>query len=111
MLRSTDIQKQLEHGRILLKMTSCQSFDSILVLSLRDLQLNTVFRYLTKCTNLKILFLSGNFIQMLDIEKHMHKLKTVRKLDLSFNELTELPSDPRSFSHMECLEFFALGGN
>ena len=37
MLRSTDIQKQLEHGRILLKMTSCASFDSILVLSLREL--------------------------------------------------------------------------
>ena len=48
---------------------------------------------------------------MLDIEKDMHKLKTVRKLDLSFNELTELPRDPKFFSNMEDLEFLALGGN
>ena len=62
MLRSTDIQKQLEHGTILLKMTSCASFEAILVLSLRDLQLTTAFKYLTKCVNLQILFLSGNKI-------------------------------------------------
>ena len=68
MLRTADIQKQLERGRILLKMTSCPTFESILVLSLRDLQLNTVFRNLTRCTNIQILFLSGNKIEPNDID-------------------------------------------
>ena len=76
-------------------MTSCASFDSILVLSLRELQLNTVFKYIaTKCVNLQILFLSGNNIQLADIQKHMYKLQNVRKLDLSMNMLTELPKEP-----------------
>ena len=67
MLRSADIERQLERGRILLKMTSCQSFETILVVSLRDLMLTQVFKYLTRCSNLQILFVSGNRIQPMDI--------------------------------------------
>lgn len=92
-------------------MTSCDSFESILVLSLRDLQLHTVFKYIAHCNNLQILFLSGNSIQMLDIEKHMKKLHSVRKLDLSRNELSELPREPNYFRQMQSLEFLVLESN
>ena len=111
MLRSTDIQKQLERGQILLKMTSCSSFENIKVLSLRDLQLTTVFAYISKCVNLQILFLSGNRISTVDIKKHMCKLKSVRKLDLSLNNLVDLPHEPSYFEKMESLEFLVLNDN
>ena len=41
----------------------------------------------------------------------MHKLKTLRKLDLSYNELHDLPSEPAFFGQMKALEFLALDGN
>ena len=92
-------------------MTSCESFESILVLSLRDLQLHTVFKHVAKCSNLQILFLSGNSIQTLDLERNMKKLQSVRKLDLSQNNLSELPQDPNYFKRMQGLEFLALESN
>ena len=72
-------------------MTQCPTYESILVLSLRELNLTSVFKYLTRCTNLQVLFLSRNKLQSQDISKHMCKLSTVRKLDLSGNNLSELP--------------------
>lgn len=84
-------------------MTSCDSFDSILVLSLRELMLTKVFKHLVRCTNLQILFLAGNRIQPSDILSHMHKLKTVQKLDLSNNEVYDLPTEPAFFASMKAL--------
>lgn len=111
MLRSVDIQRQLERGRILLKMTSCDSFDKIVVLSLRDLQLTTVFKHLTRCVNVQILYLSGNRIEDTDIGKNMYKLASVKKLDLAANGLAELPRDKEFFAKMVSLEFLSLESN
>ena len=41
----------------------------------------------------------------------MHKLKTVRKLDLSYNELDRMPRDQDYFAKMESLEFLVLSQN
>ena len=81
-------------------MTSCPDYQSILVLSLRDLQLTVVFKHLTRLVNLQILFLSGNKIMNSDIERYLHKLRSLRKLDLSQNELTCLPREGGYFSRM-----------
>lgn len=58
--------------------------------------------------NVQILYLSGNKVEGTDINKHMYKLKNVRKLDLSTNSLTDLPREKAFFAKMINLEFLAL---
>ena len=92
-------------------MTSCPDYQSILVLSLRDLQLTSVFKHLTRLVNLQILFLSGNRIMNSDIERYLNRLKSLRKLDLSQNALTCLPREDGYFSRMSQLEFLVFSDN
>ena len=92
-------------------MTSCETFDKIVVLSLRDLQLTEVFKYLGRCANLQILFVSGNQIGRDDFTKHLHHVKSVKKLDLSANSLDSLPKEPALFAKMVSLQFLCLDKN
>ena len=41
----------------------------------------------------------------------MYKLKTVCKLDLSMNDISDLPRSPAFFAKMTALEFLALDNN
>ena len=70
-----ETQSQLEQGKILLLMTSCKKYEQIRVLSLRDLQLTSVFKHIWhRCHNLQLLFLGGNNITSKDIGGFMHKM-------------------------------------
>ena len=111
MLRTVDIERQIERGRILLHMTSCSNFESILVLSLRELSLAKIFQHLMPCKNLQILFLAHNRISADDIRSDMFKLSKVRKLELSYNNVHDLPVEQTFFGNMKALEFLTLEGN
>ena len=57
------------------------------------------------------MFLDHNRVAAQDIRSHMYKLKTLKKLDLSHNEVHDFPSEPAFFGQMKALEFLALDGN
>ena len=83
-------------------MTGCKDYDEIQVISLRDLKLSSAFIHLERCSNLKILFLSGNRIIYRDL-LNLNKLTSLIKLDLSANDIQDLPKQETFFSSMENL--------
>lgn len=53
--------------QLLLQLTDCDTLDEIRVISLRNKQLVTCLRVLSKCDNLSIAYLQGNCINLQDI--------------------------------------------
>ena len=66
--------------------------------------------HLTRCANLKILFLSGNRIQWKDLQ-NLNKLKTLVKLDLTGNDLQQMPGTEGYYGDMKDLEMLVLDKN
>ena len=52
---------------LLLRLTECDSLQEIRVISLRNQQLTGCLKTLSKCENLTIAYLQGNFIQEKDL--------------------------------------------
>jgi hypothetical protein len=52
---------------LLLRLTECESLTEIRVISLRNQQLTGCLKTLSKCENLTIAYLQGNFIQERDL--------------------------------------------
>jgi Leucine-rich repeat (LRR) protein len=66
--------------------------------------------HLGRCVSLKVLFLSGNRIQWKDLQ-NLNKLKTLVKLDLTGNDLDQMPATDGYYSDMKELEMLVLDRN
>jgi Leucine-rich repeat (LRR) protein len=75
---------------LLLRLTECDSLSEIRVISLRNQQLTGCLKILSKCENLEIAYLQGNFLQEKDL-LYLQTFQNLKKIDLSDNSLISLP--------------------
>jgi len=76
--------------QLLLRLTECESLTEIRVISLRNQGLTGCIKTLSRCENLTIAYLQGNFLQEKDL-MYLQGLTSLKKLDLSDNSITNLP--------------------
>jgi len=74
----------------LLELTECQTLDKILVISLRNKDLNVYVKMLSYCKNLRIAYCQGN--QTIPKElNYLQDFAHLQKLDLTDNNIASLP--------------------
>ena len=96
-------------------MSDCDSLDQIEVLSFKfiedgyhDRQTN-VLRVVSKCSNLHILYLQGNLLNVRDL-LNLQSFENLKQIDLSSNQLESLPA-ANVFAGMHSLQFLYLHSN
>ena len=68
-----------------------------------------MLRVVSKCTNLNILYLQGNLLNVRDMI-NLQAFENLKKIDLSFNQLESLPP-ANVFAGMQSLQFLYLHNN
>lgn len=94
---------------LLLKLTECEDLSEIRVISLRNQKLSSCLKTLSRCENLTIAYLQGNLINEADLI-HLQNFSNLKKLDLSENNIQNLPS-AKVFAGLTELRFLYLHNN
>lgn len=94
---------------LLLRLTECETLQEIRVISLRNQQLTGCLKTLSKCENLTIAYLQGNFLQEKDL-MFLQSFGNLKKIDLSDNSITSLPP-AKVFAGLTQLKFLYLHNN
>ena len=71
---------------LLLQLTDCDNLEEIRVISLRNKQLTSCLKYLHRCENLVIAYLSHNIINLKDLS-YLQSFQNLKKIDLSHNSI------------------------
>lgn len=95
--------------QLLLRLTECETLSDIRVISLRNQQLTGCIKTLSRCENLTIAYLQGNFLQEKDL-MYLQGLTSLKKIDLSDNSITNLPP-AKVFAGLSQLKFLYLHNN
>jgi len=95
---------------LLLRLTDCKSLEEIRVISLRNKELTSCMRMLSQCPNLTIAYLQGNRLHLQDL-MYLQTLQNLKKVDLSHNNISALPSGDNVFKNLINLRFLYLHNN
>ena len=85
--RDRDVTEEL-----LLQLTECKQLSDITVISLRSKMIPYCLGVLSQCIKMIILYLQHNRIHITDLQSNLGRFGNLQKLDLSFNQIKELPS-------------------
>lgn len=92
-----------------MRLTECDKLSEIRVISLRDQHLTGCLKTISRCENLTIAYLQGNFLQERDL-MYLQSFSQLKKLDLSDNSITTLPP-AKVFAGLTQLKFLYLHSN
>jgi len=95
---------------LLLRLTDCEDLEEIRVISLRNKELTSCLRMLSQCPNLAIAYLQGNRLHLQDM-MYLQTLQNLKKIDLSHNNISALPSGGNVFKNLINLRFLYLHNN
>lgn len=94
---------------LLLELTDCECLEDVRVVSLRNRQCRQCLQVLSQCPALTIVYLQNNSIMLKDLT-YLHSFASLKKIDLSDNQLEGLPQ-ASVFAGMKSLQFLYLHNN
>ena len=94
---------------LLLELTDCENLEDVRVISLRNRQCKQCLKVLSGCVNLNIVYLQNNQLLVKDLT-YLHTFKSLKKIDLSDNNLDGLPQ-AQVFAGLQSLQFLYLHNN